>query len=363
MAFETLKLNGSSYQRAEILELAHQVLRSGNAADHEIALYEFLIQWFNAEPYIQVSTSGSTGAPKKIKLAKEQMKNSAAMTLSYLGLKAGDMALLALSANYIAGKMMVVRSIVGQLDLISIAPSNNPLTDVADSTHIHFAAFVPMQMQHIVDDHSTLDKARQIDHIILGGSAVTNDLQEILIDFPNVVHETFGMTETISHIAMRKLSRGTAQASFETTDDSIILGQDDRDCLVVIAPGIANGPVVSNDVVELQDERHFKWLGRVDNVVNSGGIKLFPELLEPNLSGVLPYGYFMAGIPDSELGQKLVLIVEHPDVESDELIAEIKRYFKSRYEVPKQVFGIKKFEQTPNGKLNRNGTLSKLGLI
>lgn len=363
MAFETLKLNGTSYQRTEVLELAHQVLRSGNAADHEIALYEFLIQWFNAEPYIQVSTSGSTGAPKKIKLAKEQMKNSAAMTLSYLDLKPGDKALLALSANYIAGKMMVVRSIVGQLDLLSVAPSNNPLNDVADSTQIQLAAFVPMQMQHIVDHESTLNKAKLIGNIILGGSPVSVKLQETLKDFPNAVYETFGMTETISHIAMRKLSEGVTQAYFETTDDSIILGQDDRDCLVVIAPGISSGPVISNDVVDLQNERHFKWLGRVDNVVNSGGIKLFPELLEKNLSGVFRYGYFMAGIPDAELGQKLVLIVEHPDVESEELLNEIKHYFKSRYEVPKKVFGIKKFEQTPNGKLNRTGTLSKLGLI
>lgn len=363
MAFETLKLNGTSYQRTEVLELAHQVLRSGKAADHEIALYEFLIQWFNAEPYIQVSTSGSTGTPKKIKLAKEQMKNSADMTLSYLDLKPGDKALLALSANYIAGKMMVVRSIVGQLDLLCVAPNNNPLKDVAADEHIHFAAFVPMQMQHIVADDKTLDKARQIDNIILGGSPVNTELQETLVSFPNGVYETFGMTETISHVAMRKLSQGTTQVPFETTDDNIILGQDDRDCLVVIAPGISNGPVITNDVVELQDERHFKWLGRVDNVVNSGGIKLFPELLEKNLSGVLPFNYFMAGIPDTELGQKLVLIVEHADVESDELIADIKRYFKSRYEVPKQAIGIKKFEQTPNGKLNRNGTLSKLGLI
>lgn len=363
MAFETLKLNGTSYQRTEILELAHSTLASGKATDHEVALFEFLLQWFNAEPYIQVSTSGSTGTPKKIKLAKEQMKNSASMTLSYLSLKPDDKALLALSTNYIAGKMMVVRSIVGQLDLHTVSPSNNPLLEVKETDRFQFAAFVPMQMQQIVANEKTLDIARQIDNIILGGSPVSPELQETLSSFPNMVYETFGMTETISHIAMRHLSQGAAKAVFETTDDNIILGQDDRDCLVIIAPGISNGPVVTNDVVDLQDERHFKWLGRVDNVVNSGGIKLFPELLEANLSGVLPYGYFMAGIADTELGQKLVLIVEHRDVESDELLKTIKPYFKSRYEIPKEVFGVTKFELTANGKLNRNGTLSKLGLI
>jgi o-succinylbenzoate---CoA ligase len=207
-------------------------------------------------------------------------------------------------------------------------------------------------------------RIQRIGTIILGGSPVLPLLAERLRTFPNRVFETFGMTETISHIAMRRLSGLDTQDTFETTDPDIILGQDDRDCLVIVAPALAHQPVVTNDIVEVKDDRHFRWLGRVDNVVNSGGIKLFPEELERKIQPLIAQRFFLAGVADLQLGQKLILVLEGPPLNPKEVEhhKESLRTALTRYEMPREIFAVSQFEETATHKVNRKATLTKLGL-
>lgn len=364
MTYTSLTLNGKHLHRTELLALAHDTLRTGTAEDWEVAFFDFVMQWLNPEPYLIVKSSGTTGAPKEIRLGKQQMVNSARMTANYLGLREGDNALLSLSANYIAGKMMIIQAMVSGMNLITIAPSNNPFELLPASQSIDFTAWVPMQMQNLLEDMGNRWRIAQIKTIILGGSPVSKELELELAGFPNHIYETFGMTETISHIAMRKISGGKTAEDFETTDEQFILGQDDRDCLVVIAPGITNSPVVTNDVVDIKDDRHFRWIGRVDNVVNSGGIKLFPEQLEEKVQALFTERFFMAGVPDSELGQKLILVLENSNTgQKTELIDKLKAAITNRYEVPRDIIFTPALEETESGKINRKATLKKLGLI
>lgn len=362
MAYDSLTLNGNYYNRKDLLEYAHNKLRNGSA-EWEQQLFDFIIHWLDSEPYIIAHTSGSTGQPKEVRLGKQQMINSAQMTINYLGLQQGDTALLSLPVSYIAGKMMVVRALVGKLNLLTTEPANNPLEAVDSTISIDFTAWVPMQMQTAME--FAPQHVNAIKTIILGGSPVSKELESIIKGLNNDVYETFGMTETISHIAMRQLTGRNAQDDFETTDERFILGQDDRDCLVIIAPGITNSPVVTNDIVDIKDDRHFRWIGRVDNVVNSGGIKLHPELLEEKLSGLIAERFFLAGVDDAELGQKLVLVLEtmEQNGQKDELMAKIKQHLKNRYEVPRAIYFADTFEETGSGKIARNETLRLLGLI
>lgn len=362
MAFH---LNGQPFTNQTLKQFAAQQLQT-NLPQWEQDLYTFIIEWLNDGSEITVHTSGSTGKPKALKLNKQQVRNSALMTDQYLGLGADSTALLSLSANYIAGKMMIVRAIENGWHLWAVEPSNNPLEGFDSQIALQLVAWVPSQLKAMLDkkDIALTSRIKAIDNIILGGSPVLPKLAEKLKAFPNKVFETFGMTETISHIAMRRLSGNEAQGTFETTDPDIILGQDERDCLVIIAPALAHKPVITNDIVEVIDDRHFNWLGRVDNVVNSGGIKLFPEVLEQKVQPLLSQHFFMAGIADEQLGQKLIMVIENPALSRAELttLKETLGTVLTRYEMPREIYTTTHFEETATHKVNRVATLTKLGL-
>jgi O-succinylbenzoic acid--CoA ligase len=357
------QLNGQSFTKLALKRYAEQQL-TAELQGWERDLFQFIKDWLSEDEYITVHTSGSTGAPKAIQLNKTQVRNSALMTANYLGLGENSNALLSLSANYIAGKMMIVRAIENEWHLWATEPSNQPLINVAAELQIDLVAWVPSQLQAMLelDDPQLETQIRQIGTIILGGSPVLPQLAQKLESFPNRVFETFGMTETISHIAMRRLSGPDAQDTFETTDADIILGQDDRDCLVIIAPALAHQPVVTNDIVDVKDDRHFRWLGRVDNVVNSGGIKLFPEELERKIQPLIAQRFFLAGVADLQLGQKLILVLEGPPLNPKEVEhhKESLRTALTRYEMPRQIFTVSQFEETATHKVNRTETLKKL---
>ncbi len=357
------KLNGQSFSKTTLKQYAEQLLAT-ELQGWERDLFQFIKDWLSDDEYITVHTSGSTGNPKAIKLNKKQVRNSALMTANYLGLGENSNALLSLSANYIAGKMMIVRAIENEWHLWTTEPSNKPLDIIAPDLQIDLVAWVPSQLQAMLDlnDPEFDTRIQRIGTIILGGSPVLPLLTERLRTFPNRVFETFGMTETISHIAMRRLSGPEAQNTFETTDPDIILGQDDRDCLVIVAPALAHQPVVTNDIVEVKDDRHFRWLGRVDNVVNSGGIKLFPEELERKIQPLIAQRFFLTGISDAQLGQKLILVLENPELDPKEIehLKETLRTALTRYEMPREIVTISQFEETATHKVNRTETLKKL---
>ncbi len=350
-------LNGISFSSVEELV---RYARSLSSSTHE-----FLIEWFSANDVILVKTSGSTGATKLIKLKKEFMRNSALATGAFFELPEKTTALLCMSTDYIAGKMMLVRAIVLGWHIDIVAVVSNPLKGL--DKQYNFSAMVPMQLQN------SLSEIDMVEKLIVGGGIVTKELENKIQDVSSNVFSTFGMTETITHIAVKKLNHLLPRAdssvlSCYQTLPNISISQDQRGCLVINAPMVSEEVLVTNDVVELISEIEFKWLGRFDTVINSGGVKLHPEEIEKKIAAVLTQRFFVAGIPDAVLGEKLIIVVEEDVVSSEvekslreKLHLSLRKIAKlSKYETPKAIFFVAKFVETETKKIQRNKTLDLL---
>lgn len=271
-------------------------------------LQDFLYDWHNGSPTVPVHTSGSTGAPKPLRVEKRRMEASARLTCDFLGLAPGDTALLCMPLDYIAGKMMVVRSLVRGLRLVSVKPSSRPLAG-QDEAPV-FAAMVPMQVAcslHCAKERRLLMGIR---HLIIGGGAVDKALEKELRSFPNAVWSTYGMTETLSHIALRRLSGPDADSWYTPfTGVGVSLGADG--CLVIDAPLVCDGTLHTNDFAELHpDGRRFRILGRKDNVINSGGVKIRMEDVERLLSPHLHAPFVITKRRDARLGEAVAMVFE-----------------------------------------------------
>ena len=342
------KLNGHSYSSEELKEVAYSLIKEG--VDFEKEIGDFLLDWLSSDSELTVRTSGSTGLPLGIALKKRHMVNSARVTGDYFGLEAGDRVLLCLSTGYIAGKMMLVRAMVLGLELDFVAPSSRPLDGVNKS--YKFCAMVPLQLE------SSINKLNQIQTVIVGGAPVSSQLMKLIANSNTKIFETYGMTETITHVAVRPLNQydpGSDHKAFEILPD-ITISQDDRKCLVINAPNISDDPVITNDIVELISEKEFLWQGRFDNVINSGGIKLIPEQIEQKLSSLIPSRFFVSALPDLKLGQKLVLVVEGENIPGLQEI--ISKADLEKFELPKEIFYVSAFIDTTNGKIVREKSLS-----
>ena len=303
---------------------------------------QFISDWYSPKDEMMLQTSGSTGKPKSISVKKGWMKNSAQLTGKTFGLKEGDTALLCMSMKYIAGKMMVVRALEFGLDLKIVEPSSNPLNGIKEN--IDFSAMVPLQLESSLND---LDKIKKL---IVGGGHVSLKLVEKLQIGSTQVYETYGMTETLTHVAIKPLNGPNKSDVFQALD-GIQFEMDDRSCLVIFAPMMNPNPVVTNDLVELVDETSFRWLGRIDNVINSGGIKIIPELVEAKLTEVVSSRrYFIAGLPDESLGEKVVLVIEGDEIEISLDVLE-------KYERPKEIYFISKFVEIESGKVIQKESL------
>jgi len=345
------KLNGISYSKETLNNAAHNFIEEGEP--HEKAIGRFLKDWLDDANTIVVQTSGSTGIPKRIALRKAHMVNSAIATGAFFNLKPGNSALLCLSVNFIAGKMMLVRAMVLGLQIDCVAPASSPI-DAIDKTY-DFGAMVPMQLQNAIP------QIRKIKTLLVGGAMVSYEMRKRLKTAQSRIFETYGMTETITHIAVKEMETqiGEETPYFKTLPD-VHIAVDSRGCLLITAPKVSNEPIVTNDMVRLKSDGQFQWLGRYDNVINSGGVKLHPETIELKLSPLIKERFFVAGIPDVVLGHKLVLIIEGQLV-SKKLLEIIKaKKVLDRFEMPKAIITLPKFKLTENGKLNRNSTI---GLI
>lgn len=344
------KLNGKSFLNHELKQVAYNLIKEGEP--FEIAIGDFLLDWLNTSKTLTVFTSGSTGKPKKIELQKKQMINSALATGFFFNLSSRDSALLCLPSNYIAGKMMLVRAMVLGLELDYVKPTSNPLSHILKE--YDFVAMIPLQAQN------SLDKLNLVKKLIMGGTAVTEDLSKSLQEVKTLVYETYGMTETITHIAAKKINDSSAKIEehFKVLPN-IFISKDNRDCLIIDAPKISNKKIITNDLVELVSEKEFKWLGRYDSIINSGGIKLIPEQIEAKLSSIIKNRFFVTGIPDEKLGKKLVLFVEGE--EDSILLQKIRLQIKlSKFEIPKAIYFLPEFIETENDKLHRSKTLKLL---
>lgn len=317
----------------------------------------FCQQWLQGAGQFTLQTSGSTGEPKPITVTRELMALSAARTIKAVDLLAGQHALLCLPTRFIAGKMMLVRAMEANMDISIVPPAGNPLRNWESDRPIDFTALIPMQMEQILQEATTREKLTAIDKIILGGGATSEALKRALQDIPSQVYATYGMTETVSHIALQKLNGPDKQESFEALGE-LTLSQDERDCLIISGYG---GPdLITNDRVELLDQRHFKWLGRADFVINSGGIKMQPELLEAKAANALKAHltdrqWLIAARPQQQLGEELVLVIEgHAFGEAEEAaINEALKKALSRFEQPRAIVYLAVLPQTPTGKLKR----------
>ena len=294
----------------------------------ELTVEQFLEEWHNSSDYIRVQTSGSTGKPKQMLVEKRRMLNSARITCDFLGLKAGDTALLCMSLDYIAGKMMVVRSIERGLRLICVEPSGHPLAvthgvrnDVqSDCTSfltpcVTFAAMVPMQVWNSLQVPEERERLRQIRHLIIGGGAIDEAMAAELRTFPNAVWSTYGMTETLSHIALRRLS-GPEASDFYTPFPSVKISLSDEGCLVIDAPQVCAEQLITNDIAEITTDGRFRILGRKDNVICSGGIKIQIEEVERQLESHMRVPYLLSKRPDAKFGEIAVLLTEGPIAEA-----------------------------------------------
>lgn len=312
-------------------------------------IYLFVHEWFNKQDFIVVNTSGSTGKPKKISLNKRHLTNSAKTTGKYFSLPEKSKALLCLSTDYIAGKMMLVRAIVLGWHIDWVPPSKEPLKN--NSALYDFAAMVPMQVRH------SLEKLGQIKTLIIGGAPITPTLTSKLRPLRTKVYLTYGMTETCTHIALKSINGTEDGKPLFHTLPGVTIDTDERGCLVIDAPLVSDQPVITNDLVKIYSPTSFEWLGRYDTVVNSGGVKLIPEQIEEKLSPVMDTRFFVYGFPDEALGEKLVLVIENSfseTVKTSDYKEKIDQFENlTAYEKPKQVFLVKQFMETPTGKIDK----------
>ena len=333
------KLNGFHLNREDLCRVAYSFIKEGEEFEKPVG--DFLLDWFDAKSYVEMPTSGSTGIPKIIRVDKQAMVNSAIATGDFFELSAGNTALHCLPVKYVAGKMMLVRAMILGLDLEFVAPSSHPLRDTDEN--FDFAAMVPMQAQNSIAD------LKRIKKLIVGGAKINAALEKKLMKLPTNIYETYGMTETISHIAAKKVG----EKAF-TVFPNVTISYDDSNCLVIHAPRISEELIVTNDVVELINENQFIFLGRIDNVINSGGIKLMPEQIEEKLAGKIDARFFISSKADTELGEKIMLVIEGNPFDVDKTIFDAL----DKYEKPKEILFVPKFKETANGKVIRNESLS-----
>ena len=309
-------------------------------------LEEFLSEWHNDSPTVLVHTSGSTGKPKPMWVEKRRMEASARITCEFLGLKAGDTALLCMSLDYIAGKMMVVRALTCGLRLVATEPSSHPLAAVTQP--IDFAAMVPLQVWNSLQVAEERQRLEAIGHLIIGGGAIDQALAKELRSLPNGVWSTYGMTETLSHIALRRLS-GPDASDWYTPFEGVSVAQQADGCLIIHAPAVCAEPLATNDMAELRGQQ-FRILGRRDNVICSGGIKIQAEEAERLLAPHLQAPFCISSRRDQQLGEAVVLLTAQNDLAAVRKICEqvLPRLWRPRHYV-----SIDQLPLTPTGKIAR----------
>ncbi len=316
-----------------------------------MTLEEFLDEWHNDDDCIVVKTSGSTGTPKLLRVEKRRMEASARMTLRFLGLHPGQTALLCMPLDYIAAKMMVVRALVGNLRLVSVEPSGHPLADTGvGETPIDFAAMVPLQVYNTLMVPEEKERLMKVGQLIIGGGAVSQALASEIAGLPNPVWSTYGMTETLSHVAMRRLN-GPQRESWYTPLEGVGIGQDEDGCLLIDAPLLCQQVLHTNDVVRLHDDgRRFMVLGRKDNVVCCGGVKIQAEEVEERLQPYVDVPFFVGKEKDDKFGEILVLVVESRD---KKLLEDIINNVLPKYWRPRKIYSVGKLPLTETGKPKR----------
>ena len=306
-------------------------------------LFFFLQDWFSELPWVEVQTSGSTGTPKKIRVEKQRMMESARLTCSFLNLQPGNTALLCMPLDYIAGKMMVVRAWVAGLDLYPVEPTSDPLKN--SSVLFDFAAMVPLQVYQCLQSAMAKERLKSIRKLIIGGAALDPGMEETLREFPHHVYSTYGMTETLSHIALRKLNGREASERY-IPFPSVTLSLSEENTLIIDAPRVASERLYTNDIAELYEDGSFCILGRKDNIINTGGVKVPAEQIEKLLKPLIQGSFAVTSLPDPKFGEIIVLVTEGEM--NGTSFEDLPPYYR-----PKKIIQMKHIPLTETGKINR----------
>jgi o-succinylbenzoate---CoA ligase len=314
------------------------------AAPWEQLHYAFIAEWLSDDDTIEVQSSGTTGEPVKQRVSKSAMKRSAEMTALYFNCRAGTNALLALPSSFIAGKMMLVRALTQGWRLAAIEPYSSPLSLLSEP--FDFAAFTPMQLATLSE--SELALLNRFGVVIIGGAAVPDALRKRLNETNGNYYETYGMAETLSHVAVRKIDSN--ETPFQGLN-GVTFTVDDENRLQIRAEHVSHDILQTQDVVELVSPASFYFKGRHDRMINSGGVKVYAEALERKLASIIPVPFVVSSQPDDLLGQRVVLFIEDEQiVDLDALMTRMKEVL-TRYEVPKEIIRVHQLERTHSGKI------------
>lgn len=342
-------LNGRQYSATEISVLKAEKVTDPSAPEWEKELFLFLEEWFSDTDYVIAQTSGSTGHPQPVKLSKSVMLQSAIRTIEYFKLQKFNRILLSLPCRFIAGKMMVVRAIAGQMNLIAVDPATDFSFLLNDS--FDFGAMVPNQVFKLLESPSGKEKLENIGNLLIGGAAIPSKLEEQISQLKTRVVSTYGMTETASHIAIRELT-GENRSDIYHCLPEITISAGENSCLRLHIPEFPE-PLQTNDIAELVTPTSFRIFGRADDVIISGGIKYFPATIEKKLEEAIPQRFVISAVPDEKLGEKLVLVIEGKPYQNERTLKE-KIAFLQPYERPRKIYYLEKFAETGNGKVKRN---------
>ena len=344
-----IRINGHDYSDNELNLLVAERDSLPQLPDWERELDTFLKEWFSPSDFIEAQTSGSTSRPQTIRLPKTMMQRSASRTIDFFGLQAGSRILLSLPCRFIAGKMMVVRAIIGQMDLITVDPSSD--FNLLINETFDLGAMVPNQVFKLLESKAGIEKIENIRNLLVGGSSIPKNLEEQICHLTNRVVSTYGMTETASHIAIRELS-GEKQSDIYHCLPGISVSAGQNDCLQIHDSELAE-LLQTKDIAEITSPAGFRILGRADDVIISGGIKYLPEKIEKTLFSAIHGRFIISSLPDEKLGEKLVLVIEGEPT-AIETFQQKSAELLSPFERPKAIYFLEKFPETTNGKLKRN---------
>ncbi|MFB6318945.1 AMP-binding protein [Saccharicrinis sp. FJH54] len=344
-----IKLNNNWYDPAYFSETTPTGMFKADKFSTEV--FHFLKEWYNGDTVIQVSTSGSTGAPTSLELQKSIIFASALKTCSIFKLTGKSTALLCLPVNYIAGKLMIIRAIASGMNLLLQEPDSNPLAKLNEK--IDFVAMTPMQLKKSIEHPDSLKKTEVV---LIGGAPLDNSTHDMLNEFDTRIYQSYGMTETASHIALRPLNHTEIIHPYAAIP-GVSFSIDHRNCLLIHADHVSTEPIVTNDIVDLVDDHHFYWKGRFDFVINTGGVKVFPEDIESKLKTLIPFPFYISGKTDKTLGQKLVIVIEK---QNSDAYQQLKKTIDSSldvFEKPREIIKVEKIRFSESGKVIRDHSL------
>jgi o-succinylbenzoate---CoA ligase len=358
--YPSLWINGRLVVVKNVVE-QHEVPQTS----FERSTFDFIRAWFSGQEEFDIKTSGSTGDPKIIRILRKQMIESALLTERALGLKNSESCLICIDTKFIGGMMMLVRAFTSRLRIFAVDPSADPMEKLPPGQWVSFAAFVPYQIENILESkrpHSLDD----VDKVIIGGAPLRESTIEKFKTYRSHFYATYGMTETISHVALQKLN-GENRSDFFDTLPGISIDLDDRGCMLLKVPYLES-TIITNDVVELLSPTRFKWKGRFDHIINTGGIKVNPEKVEAAIARVFETSsfnarFFVHGVEDPYLGSRVVLVIEANKIDEhflSKLYPSLAAVL-SPFEIPKEAFLVSGFSLTENGKINRLQTVKGLG--